>query len=99
MTNAELISKIQWQLSQDMRTKHVHEKTVIGHVLDALGIVAGAALSDGVEVPLPHLGKLDVKGRKARKGRNPRTGAPIDIPAGRAVVFRPSVALKHTVNC
>lgn len=99
MTNAELISKIQWQLSQDVRTKHVHEKTVIGHVLDALGIVAGAALFDGVEVPLPHLGKLETRDRKARRGRNPQTGAAIVIPASRTVVFRPGKALKHTVNC
>lgn len=99
MTNAELISKIQWQLSQDVRTKHVHEKTVIGHVLDALGIVAGAALFDGVEVPLPHLGKLETRDRKARRGRNPQTGAAIVIPASRTVVFRPGKTLKHIVNC
>lgn len=99
MTNAELISKIQWQLSQDVRTKHVHEKTVIGHVLDALGIVASAALFDGVEVPLPHLGKLETRDRKARRGRNPQTGAAIVIPASRTVVFRPGKALKQTVNC
>jgi DNA-binding protein HU-beta len=51
-------------------------------VLDALG-----------EVPLPGLGKLKGKPRQARKGRNPRTGAEIDIPASMGVSFAPGKAL------
>lgn len=98
MNQSELIDRIAVLMAKDVRKTNIG-KAGIDIVLDVLGIVVGAALFDGIAVSLPHLGKLDVKSRKSRKGRNPRTGAPIDIPAGRTVVFRPSVALKHTVNC
>jgi len=35
--------------------------------------------------------------RKARKGRNPRTGQEIQIPASKAVKFTPGKALKETL--
>ncbi len=98
MTKAELIEMIRAVLAEDTKTKHIHEKTVIGHVLDALGTVAGLELADGGEVPLPGLGKLEVRSRKARKGRNPQTGAEIDIPAGRTVVFGAGKALKDELK-
>lgn len=93
MTKAELIEKIKAQLATDTNTKHIHEKTVIAAVLDALGAVAAESLASGGEVPLSGLGKLKAKQRKARTGRNPRTGAPVDIPAHITVSFDPGKAL------
>lgn len=93
MTKAELIDAIKAHLADSAHTKHIHEKTVIGHVLDALGEVAGEELASGGEVPLPGLGKLKGKPRQARKGRNPRTGAEIDIPASMGVSFAAGKAL------
>lgn len=62
-------------------------------VLKMLGAVAARELAAGGEVPLPGLGKLKTKDRAARMGRNPRTGAPLYIPACRVVVFAPSEKL------
>jgi DNA-binding protein HU-beta len=42
-------------------------------------------------------GAFAVEGREARKGRNPRTGQSIDIPAGKAVKFRPGKNLKDNI--
>ena len=98
MTKAELIEKIKAQLADNPNTKHIHEKTVIAAVVDALGTVAGTALASGGEVPLAGLGKLKAKQRKARTGRNPRTGAPIDIPARMAVSFDPGKALTDVLK-
>ena len=53
--------------------------------LNRLGDIIAAELLAGGEVPLPGVGKLVVKQTKARKGRNPKTGAALDIPAGRKV--------------
>jgi DNA-binding protein HU-beta len=50
-------------------------------------------LSDGM-VRLGELGVFEVKERKARQGRNPRTKATVLIPRKTAVVFRPAHALK-----
>ncbi len=56
------------------------------------------ALSKKEAVRLIGFGTFDVKKRAARKGRNPRTGAELKIPARNAVVFRPANALKDIVN-
>ncbi len=56
------------------------------------------SLSKKDAVRLIGFGTFDVKKRAARKGRNPRTGAELKIPARNAVVFRPANALKDIVN-
>ena len=98
MTKAELIDQIHLHLASNVKTKHIHEKATVGHVLNALGMVAASVLFEGEEVTLPGLGKLEAETRKARKGRNPRTGAEIDIPARMGVSFRPGKALRDALN-
>ncbi len=46
---------------------------------------------------LPGIGKLVLVNRKARMGRNPQTGQPIQIPARRVVRFRVAKAAKDAV--
>ena len=46
---------------------------------------------------LPGLGKLVLVDRKARQGRNPQTGATIQIPAKKVVKFRVSKSCKDAV--
>lgn len=43
---------------------------------------------------VPGFGTFSVRSRKARKGRNPQTGAVIKIKASRTVGFKPSPSLK-----
>ena len=46
---------------------------------------------------LPGIGKLVLLNRKARTGRTPATGAPIQIPARKVVKFRVSKAAKDAI--
>ncbi len=46
---------------------------------------------------LPGLGKLVLVNRKARQGRNPATGATIQIPAKKVVKFRVAKAAKDSI--
>ena len=62
-------------------------------VLRAAADVIAATLKAGEEVTLPGLGKLHVKQRDARTGRNPKTGETITIQAKRTVTFKPGKAL------
>lgn len=55
-------------------------------------------LAAGETVVLNNFGRLSVKETAARKGRNPRTGEELDIPAGRKVSFSPSSVLKDRVK-
>ena len=46
---------------------------------------------------LPGIGKLIIRPRKARMGRNPKTRQPFPIPAGRVIKFRVAKAAKDAI--
>jgi DNA-binding protein HU-beta len=56
------------------------------------------ALSKGREVSIAGLGKFVVVKRKARTGRNPKTGEKITIPAMKVPRFKPAKNLKEAVK-
>ena len=56
------------------------------------------ALVRGERIALPGLGTFKTSPTKARTCRNPMTGAAIQVPAGRKVVFVPAPKLKEDVN-
>ena len=56
-----------------------------------------ATLKKGDTLAVSGFGTFKVADRKARKGRNPRTGKEIDIPASKAVKFAPGKALKENL--
>lgn len=60
-------------------------------------VIKKELLSQG-ECVLPGLGVLRVRMRKARDGRNPRTGAVIHIPRRKGVSFRPYKDLRALLN-
>ena len=65
--------------------------------LEAFTTVVERAMKAHDDVPLPGLGKFRVSERKARVGRNPLTGEPIQIPAKTVVKFTIAKALKESV--
>src|ERR1035441_9954919 len=71
------------------------EKKVADTMLDCLAQLAYEHAKD--EFTLPGIGKLIVIERKARIGRNPGTGAEIQIPAKRALKFRVAKAAKDAI--
>ncbi|MSP68017.1 MAG: HU family DNA-binding protein [Alphaproteobacteria bacterium] len=56
------------------------------------------ALSKGDEVRLVGFGTFSVANRRASKGRNPQTGAPINIPASKQPKFKAGKALRDKVQ-
>jgi DNA-binding protein HU-beta len=73
-------------------------KAEAGRALDATISAITGALKDGDQVALVGFGTFSVKERAARTGRNPQTGAPIDIPAAKIPGFKAGKALKDAVN-
>jgi DNA-binding protein HU-beta len=55
-------------------------------------------LARGQEITLTGFGKFHVAARSARQGRNPQTGAPIEIKASRVPRFSAGSKLKQVVN-
>ncbi len=56
------------------------------------------ALQQGDKVILIGFGTFSVTERKARQGRNPQTGEPIEIPAKKIVKFKPGSRLAESVD-
>lgn len=57
-----------------------------------------STLSKGESVQIIGFGNFEVRDRAARKGRNPQTGAEIDIAASKVPAFKPGKALKDKVK-
>ncbi len=70
-------------------------KKQVTTVLDHLATLAAKEAKNGFQIP--GLGKLVLRNRAARMGRNPQTGEPLKIPAKRVVRFRVAKVLKDAV--
>ncbi|MCF6327756.1 DNA-binding protein HU-beta [hydrothermal vent metagenome] len=73
-------------------------KAQAGDAVDAVIDAITATLKAGDEIRLVGFGTFSVSRRKATKGRNPATGAEIDIPASNQAKFKPGKGLKDTIN-
>jgi DNA-binding protein HU-beta len=89
MTKADLIAKM---AKQTGLTKADSERALNSFI----AITKEAIKKDG-KLPLAGLGTFAVVSRKARTGRNPQTGQPIQIRASKAVRFRPGKDLKDNI--
>ena len=67
-------------------------------VVEAVFGAIGKSLKEKTEVRLVGFGTFATAAREASKGRNPRTGAEIDIPASTSVRFKPGKTLKDAVQ-
>ena len=73
-------------------------KASAGRALDSMLSSITGALSNGDSVSLVGFGTFSVKQRAARTGRNPQTGATIQIKAATVPGFKAGKALKEAVN-
>lgn len=73
-------------------------KADAGRNLDATLKVITSALNAGDNVALLGFGTFSVADRAARKGRNPQTGAEVEISAKRVPTFKAGTDLKTAVN-
>jgi DNA-binding protein HU-beta len=90
MTKAELIDKI--------ASGTGFSKTDASKALDSTLNAIKAALKKGQKVTLVGFGTFSVVKRKTRKGRNPRTGETITIPAAKIPKFTSGKSLKDAVR-
>jgi DNA-binding protein HU-beta len=74
------------------------KKSDVKAMFDALGTMAVSEVRTNGEFTVPGFGKLKKTQRKAREGRNPATGAVIQIPAKTTVKFSLGKAMKDSVS-
>jgi DNA-binding protein HU-beta len=90
MNRAELISEVADLTGQP--------KTMVSSALSAIIHSVTGALAKGDKVTLVGFGTFERRTRQARTGRNPRTLAPLKIPASRVPAFRAGQELKDCVD-
>ena len=73
-------------------------KVDAARAVDGVADAITAALARGEKVPWTGFGTYEVRMRAARMGRNPQTGAPLHIPAGKTPAFRAGKSLKDAVK-
>lgn len=73
-------------------------KAAAGRALDAYIEAVGAELKKTGKLSLVGFGAFSCVQRKARTGRNPKTGSAIDIPSKKVVRFRAGKGLSDVVN-
>jgi len=73
-------------------------KASAGRALDSFMAAITSELANGGDVSLVGFGTFKVSDRAARKGRNPQTGAEIQIAAAKVPSFKAGKALKDTIN-
>ncbi len=85
------------QLIQMLADKMGQSKKDAGAYLEAFVEMMTALLKKGEKINITGMGIFMVADRKAREGRNPRTGETIHIPASKKLRFTPSKVLKEAV--
>ncbi|SDO60216.1 integration host factor subunit beta [Methylobacterium phyllostachyos] len=91
MIRSDLIARIAKQNPH----LYAHEAEAVVNVV--LGRIA-AALADSDRVELRDFGMFAVRDRKARTGRNPRSGQSVTVSAKRSVHFKPGKAMRTRLN-
>lgn len=90
MTKNELIERIASRTGVSVKDAAKVIDTAIGITKDEL--------ANGGEVKLVDFGTFSISNKRERKGRDPRTGEEITIPAHKSPVFKPGKNFKAKVN-
>ncbi|MCI1289970.1 MAG: HU family DNA-binding protein [Lactobacillus sp.] len=86
------------ELVSEVADKAQMTKKQAASAVDAIFNSIQENLAKGEKVQLIGFGTFEVRKRAARKGRNPQTGAEIQIPASQVPAFKPGKALKDAVK-
>ena len=82
------------KISQETGVKQVVVKEVVHKTFDILL----DALKNGERIELRNFGVFQVKKRKRRIGRNPKTGEVVPVPERKTVVFKPGLEMKNFIK-
>ncbi len=90
MTKADLI--------ESLATKLDLQKSLAERIVNTMFDDIEGALQKGDKVNISGFGTFAVSDRKARQGRNPKTGETIEIPASKSAKFKAGKSLKDKLN-
>ena len=90
MTKADLIEEVSRVVEMTRKDSEVIVESIFDSVV--------RALRSGDKIEIRGFGSFRTRQRQARIGRNPKTGARVEVPSKRIPYFKPSKELKDLVN-
>lgn len=90
LTKADLVDRLFDELGLNKR----EGKELVDQFFEALSV----ALETGQPVKLSGFGNFDLRDKRQRPGRNPKTGESIPVSARRVVTFRPGQKLRQGID-
>ena len=90
MTKAELIDDVSHAVDMSRKDSEVIVETIFESIVKSL--------RTGDKIEIRGFGSFRTRQRKPRVGRNPKTGARVDVPAKKIPYFKPSKELKDVIN-
>lgn len=90
MTKAELIEEVSRVVEMTRKDSEIIVEAIFDSVV--------RSLKSGEKIEIRGFGSFRTRERQSRIGRNPKTGARVDVPAKRIPYFKPSKELKDLVN-
>lgn len=90
MTKADLIEEV----SRVVEFTRKESEVIVEAIFDSVV----KSLREGDKIEIRGFGSFRTRQRQSRIGRNPKTGARVDVPAKRIPYFKPSKELKDLVN-
>ena len=90
MTKADLIEEVSRVVEMTRKDSEVIVETIFESIVKAL------RAADKIEIR--GFGSFRTRQRKPRVGRNPKTGARVDVPSKKVPYFKPSKELKDLIN-
>src|ERR1043165_3668295 len=90
MTKADLVEQVAGEAEMTKKDAEQLVEIIFDSIIEAL--------NKGEKIELRGFGSFRVRERDARKGRNPKTGTAVSIPAKRVAYFKPGKELKELIN-
>lgn len=98
MTKTDLIDKVAEKTGLTKKDSGEAVNAIFDVIVEYLASEAQKSEKERDKVQIIGFGSFEVKDREARKGRNPRTGEEIEIPARAIPVFKPGKSFKDQVQ-
>lgn len=90
MTKADLVDEVSKVTDLSRKDSEVIVETLFESIVKAL--------KTGDKLEIRGFGSFRIRERKARQGRNPKTGEKVSVPEKKLPYFRPSKELKELIN-
>lgn len=91
MTKSELVEKLSYKIRS-------LSKTEVEIIIDTLFYKMTEAMKKGCRIELRGFGTFEIRNRRARQGRNPKTGATVYVKNRRVPFFKVGKELRERVN-